>query len=74
MFHFHLFHLLFSPFHGILALAVTIFWIVMIVDVLRRQFSEPIVKVGWLLAVIFFHGLGALLYFFLGRPMGRCRV
>jgi len=68
-----MFHVHISPFHGILGVIATIFWIVMIVDVIRREFNEPIVKVAWLLAIVFFHGIGALLYFLVGRPMGRVR-
>ena len=56
---------------AILGLALTVFWIVEIVDVLRREFPDPTLKIVWLLVVIFLHGLGALVYYFVGKPQGR---
>ena len=52
-------------------LAFTVFWIVEIIDVLRRDFVEPFNKIIWLLVVFFLHGLGALIYYFVGKPQGR---
>ena len=55
----------------IIGLAFTIFWIVEIIDVARREFTDPNAKIMWLLIVIFLHGIGALIYFFVGKPQGR---
>ena len=57
-------------FFALLALASFVFWIVEIVDVARREFRDPNTKLLWLLVVIFAHGLGALVYYFAGRPQG----
>jgi hypothetical protein len=32
----------------------TVFWLVELVDVARRQFSEPNLKIVWLLVIFFF--------------------
>ena len=53
------------------ALALTVFWIVEIVDVLRREFRDPTLKIVWLLVVVLLHGLGAIIYYFVGKPQGR---
>jgi hypothetical protein len=47
-----------------------IFWIAAIVDVVRRQFTEPTMKIVWVLIILFGHFLGALLYFVIGRSQG----
>ena len=54
----------------LVALAAFVFWVVEIVDVLRRQFPEPNMKIVWLLVVFFLHGLGAIVYYFVGKPTG----
>jgi hypothetical protein len=58
---------------GIFALATTIFWIVMLVDAIRREFSDSTMKIVWVLVIVFTHFLGALIYYFIGRPNGRLR-
>ncbi len=54
----------------LLALAAFVFWVVEIIDVVRRQFREPNMKIVWLLVVFFLHGLGAIIYYFAGKPTG----
>ena len=54
----------------LLAIASLVFWIVEIVDVARRQWAEPNTKTLWLLVVILGHGIGAIVYYFAGRPSG----
>ena len=54
----------------LVGLASTIFWIVEIVDVSRRDFRDPNNKVVWLLVIIFLHFIGALLYLFIGKQQG----
>ena len=58
---------------GIFALAATVFWIVMLVDAIRRDFSDSTAKIIWVLVIVFTHLLGALIYYFVGRPSGRLR-
>jgi hypothetical protein len=58
---------------GILGLASTIFWIVMLVDAARRDFHDNTVKLVWILVLVFTHFLGAVIYYFVGRPSGYLR-
>ena len=53
-----------------LAIASFVFWIIEIIDVARREFPDPNTKVLWLLIVILLHGIGALIYYFVGKPQG----
>jgi glucan phosphoethanolaminetransferase (alkaline phosphatase superfamily) len=53
-----------------LAIALFAFWIWMLVDCLLRQFRDPTTKLIWALVIIFVHFIGALIYFFVGRPTG----
>lgn len=55
---------------GLIALAVTIFWIVALVDCLRREFRGPNEKIMWVLVIIFTHGVGALIYWIMGKSQG----
>ena len=52
----------------------TVFWIVEIVDVVRRDFNDDNTKIIWLLVVIFGHLIGALVYYFVGKNQGTLRV
>lgn len=52
------------------AIAATVFWIVEIVDVARRQFTDPTVKLVWLAVIILLHLLGAIIYYFAGKSQG----
>ncbi len=61
---------LFYGFIILLSIASFVFWIVEIIDVARREFAEPNTKIIWLLVVVILHGLGALIYYFAGRPHG----
>ena len=54
----------------IIVLIATIFWIAELIDVARREFPLPVMKVVWLLILIFSHGIGALLYWLIGRKQG----
>jgi phosphotransferase system glucose/maltose/N-acetylglucosamine-specific IIC component len=49
-------------------LAVTGFWIWMLIDCVSNEPSEGNDKIIWILIIIFTHGLGALIYFFVRRP------
>ena len=54
-----------------LSLAVMAFWIWMLVDVILNKGVRDRGKIGWVLAMVFLHFIGSLLYFFIGRPKGK---
>jgi len=62
--------ILFYGFIIVLSLASLVFWIVEIIDAARRQWPDPNTKIIWLLVVVLLHGLGALIYYFAGKPSG----
>ncbi len=51
-----------------LALLLTVFWIWMLVDAVQNKGLSDGEKTGWVLAIVFFHFIGSLLYFCIGRP------
>ncbi len=51
------------PFVGVLALAVTAFWIWMVVDCATKEPSGSD-KIVWILVIIFLHWLGGIIYLF----------
>jgi hypothetical protein len=51
-----------------LALFLMVFWIWMLVDAIQNRGLDDGEKVGWVLAIVFFHFLGSVLYYFIGRP------
>ena len=50
------------------SIATMAFWIWMLVDCLTKVRSDGNDKLIWALVIIFAHGLGALIYFFVQRP------
>jgi|GEM_PF-1710310 hypothetical protein len=60
----------FVLFMAAVGIAGTIFWIVEIIDVAQRKFSDPNLKIVWMLVIIFGHFIGALIYFFVGKQQG----
>ena len=60
--------LFFILFMGIIGLLVCAFWVWMIVDAIQNKGLTDGEKVCWVLAVVFLHILGAILYFFIGHP------
>ena len=54
-----------------LGLALTAFWIWMLVSAIQNKGLSDGEKVGWVLAIVFFHFIGSLLYFFIGHPKRR---
>jgi hypothetical protein len=50
-----------------LSLALTAFWIWMLVDCAKSISRGNTKQVGWLIVIALTYGLGALAYFFLGR-------
>ena len=47
------------------------FWIWMLVSAIQNKGLSDGEKTGWVLGIVFFHFLGSLLYFFIGRPRRR---
>jgi len=63
-----LFGILFFLVCGALTVAAFVFWIWMLIHAIGNQGLSGTERIIWVLVVIFLHFLGALLYFFLGRP------
>jgi hypothetical protein len=63
-----IFWLFFMTFIGIVTLAIFAFWIWMLIDAIQNKGLTDGEKTGWVLAVVFLHFIGGLLYFFIGRP------
>ncbi len=57
-------------FFALVGIATTVFWIIEIVDVARRQFTDSTTKLVWLLVVILLHFLGSIIYYFAGKSQG----
>ena len=54
-----------------LGLALTAFWIWMLVRAIQNKGLTDGEKTGWVLAIVFFHFIGSLLYLFIGYPKRR---
>jgi hypothetical protein len=52
----------------ILGLALSAFWIWMLIDCISNEPSIGNDKIIWVLVILILHGFGALLYFFIRRP------
>ena len=55
---------------SLIGLIASIFWIFELIDILRREFRDPIMKIVWLAVVFFSHIVGALIYYFIGKQQG----
>ena len=57
---------------GLMVVAVSIiafvFWILMIIDCVKRKFKDDTEKIVWLLVIIFAGIVGALIYYFIVQP------
>ena len=51
-----------------LMLALFAFWIWMLISAIQNKGLSDGEKIGWVLAIVFFHFIGSVLYFFIGRP------
>ena len=60
---------------GLLALAgitiLFIFWLFMLIDCLKRDFSRDGDKIAWVIVIIFLQILGALIYYFVVKPRNK---
>lgn len=54
-----------------IGLGTTIFWIVELIDVVRREFPDTNIKVIWVLVILLGHFIGSLVYYFVGRQQGQ---
>jgi uncharacterized PurR-regulated membrane protein YhhQ (DUF165 family) len=55
-------------FCGIIALVVLVFWIWMLIEAIQNKGLTDGEKIGWVLAIVFLHIIGAILYYFIGHP------
>jgi hypothetical protein len=51
-----------------MALAMTAFWIWMLISAVQNKGISEGEKIAWVLILVFVHFLGAILYFFIGHP------
>jgi hypothetical protein len=51
-----------------LGLAALVFWIWMLVHAITNPGLRDVEKLLWVVVIVFVQALGALLYFFIGRP------
>lgn len=54
-----------------LSLAVFAFWIWMLIHAIQNKGLNDGEKVAWVLVIALLHFLGALIYFFVGRPKAK---
>ncbi|MCK9595812.1 PLDc N-terminal domain-containing protein [Candidatus Pacearchaeota archaeon] len=47
-----------------LSIFVFVFWILMIIDCVKRKFKQDVEKIVWILVIIFAGIVGALIYYF----------
>ncbi len=64
------FGFLFFVVGGVIALALFAFWIWMLVHAITNKGLSDTEKIVWVLVIIFVHFIGAIIYFFVGRPKG----
>jgi Phospholipase_D-nuclease N-terminal len=63
-----IFILFFLMFWIPVCLALFAFWIWMLVSAIQNPGLTEGEKIGWVLAIVFLHALGALLYLLIGHP------
>ena len=69
-----LFGLFFMLIAGMFALAVFVFWIWMLIHAVTNKGISDGEKIAWVLVIFFLHFIGALIYFFIGRPKGTAAI
>lgn len=50
-----------------LAIASFVFWILMIIDCVKRRFKSDTEKIVWIIVIIFAGIIGALIYYFVEK-------
>jgi len=68
------FGLFFMLIAGMFALAAFVFWIWMLIHAVTNKGIGDGEKIAWVLVIFFLHFIGALIYFFIGRPKGTAAV
>ena len=68
------FGLFFMLIGGLFALAVFVFWIWMLIHAVTNKGLGDGEKIAWVLVIFFLHFIGALIYFFIGRPKGTAAI
>lgn len=53
-----------------LGLALLAFWVWMLVHAAQNKGLSDGERIAWILVIVLVHFLGALIYFFVGRPKG----
>ena len=53
---------------GVLSIAGFAFWLWMLIHAITNKGLNDTEKLIWVLVVLFLHFIGALIYFFVGRP------
>jgi hypothetical protein len=56
---------------AVIGLLVFAFWIWMLIHAITNKGLSDTEKIIWVLVVIFLHFIGAIIYFFLGKPRGQ---
>ncbi|MBW8863881.1 MAG: PLDc N-terminal domain-containing protein [Verrucomicrobia bacterium] len=51
-----------------LGIAIFVFWICMLVSAIQNKGLAEGEKIAWVLVIALLHLLGAIIYFFVGRP------
>ena len=69
-----LFGLFFMLIAGMFALAAFAFWIWMLIHAVTNNGIGDGEKIAWVLVIFFLHFIGALIYFFIGRPKGTAAI
>jgi len=54
-----------------IGIAIFVFWIVMLVDCVKRKFKNDTDKIVWVLVIIFAGIIGALIYYFIVKSKGK---
>ena len=54
----------------VVAIFLSVFWIIELVDAARRQFNDDTTKVIWIVIILFTHVLGSIIYYFVGKKQG----
>jgi len=56
---------------AVLVIFAFVFWILMLINCIKRKFKSDTEKVIWILVIIFAHILGALIYYFVVKRKNR---
>jgi uncharacterized membrane protein YhaH (DUF805 family) len=55
---------------AVIGLALFAFWIWMLIHAITNKGLRDLEKLIWVLVILFTHFIGALIYFFIGKPKG----